>query len=156
VRFRLIALAVTLGGFLVINYLGNERGQALILDPAGAWERVDGSGTMGSLVLATEAQTQIRQALVGARTMLDSLDSMGIRTGNSDDLREKNRAGLEKFEQLRMSYLVSQILWRQTLANLIWGVFSAAILLPVALFLDRRLAESVESIADPAATDTHV
>lgn len=152
-RFRLIGLAVTLAGFLVINYFGNERGQALILDPAGSGSQSDGGGRVESLQLAAEAQAQIRQALIGTRVMLDSLETMGIRTENADELRRENRAGIEKFEQLRMSYLVSQILWRQTLANLIWALFSTAILLPVALFLDRRLAGTAES-AGSASTPT--
>ncbi|MCK4771361.1 MAG: hypothetical protein KAT18_00460 [Candidatus Latescibacteria bacterium] len=138
-RYRLIALAVTLAGFLVINYSGNEKGQALILDPTVAGEGSGAAGGVESLKLAIQAQAQIRQALIEARAMLDTLDAIGIQTENSDDLREKNRAGLERFEQLRMSYLLSQILWRQTMINLVWAVFSTAILLPIALFLDRRL-----------------
>jgi hypothetical protein len=95
-------------------------------------------GEIESLQLAIEAHSQIRQALVGARAMLDTLDAMGVRTISSEELRQWNRTGLEKFEQLRMSYLVSQILWRQTMANLLWAVLTTAILLPIALMLDRQ------------------
>jgi len=149
-RYRLIALAVTLVGFLVVNYYGNELGQARILEP------IDAAGLTGGAVagensrLETEAHALIRQVLIGTRAMLDTLETMGVRTENSTDLREKNRAGLERFEQLRMSYLLSQILWRQTLINLIWGVVSIAILLPVALHLDHRSIDREASAEKPA------
>ena len=151
-RYSLIALAVTLAGFLAINYYGNELGQARILGPVDAAGLTSGAVAEDNLRLETEAHTSIRQALIGARAMLDTLDTMGIRTENTADLREKNRAGLERFEQLRMSYLLSQILWRQTLINLLWAVFGIALLLPVALVLDRRSfdlgASAAEAITD--------
>jgi hypothetical protein len=137
-RYRLIALAVTLVGFLAINYVGNEQGQALILRPSDPVVETGEPGLAGSLRAATEAQAQIRDALIETRTMLDSLESMGIRTDRAEDLRQKNRVGLERFEQLRMSGLISRILWRQTLVNMIWAVVCTTMLVPLALYLDRR------------------
>ena len=137
-RFRLITLAIMLAGFLVINYLGNERGQALILSPEVPGFSSDSAGDVENLQLATDAYAQIEQALAGTRAMLDTLDAMGVRTGSAEELRQWNRAGLKKFEQLRMAFLLSQIVWRQTIANILWAVLTTAILLPAALMLDRQ------------------
>lgn len=146
-RYRLIALAVTLTGFLAINYYGNELGQARILGPVDAAGLTGGTVAEDNSRLETEAYALIRQVLIGTRAMLDTLETMGVRTEHSADLREKNRASLERFEQLRMSYLLSQILWRQTLINLIWAVFGIAILLPGALLLDHRSTDRSASAA---------
>ena len=137
-RFRLITLAITLAGFLMINYLGNERGQALILSPEVPGFSSDSAGEADSLQLATEAYAHIGQALAGTRAILDTLDAMGVRTGSAEELRKWNRAGLMKFEQLRMAFLLSQIVWRQTIANLLWAVLTTVILLPAALMLDHQ------------------
>ncbi len=137
-RFRLITLAITLAGFLVINYLGNERGQALLLSPEVPGFSSDSAGDVENLQLATDAYAQIGQALAGTRAMLDTLDAMGVRTGSAEELRQWNRAGLKKFEQLRMTFLLSQIVWHQTIANILWAVLTTAILLPAAIMLDRQ------------------
>jgi len=154
-RFRLITLAITLAGFLVINYLGNERGQALILSPEVPGFTSDSADEMKSLQQATEAYAQIGQALAGTRAMLDTLEAMGVRTSSSDELRQWNRAGLEKFEQLRMAFLLSQIIWRQTIANLLWAVFTTAILFPAALLLDRQYpGRQQKSAGEPEPADS--
>jgi len=149
-RFRLITLAITLAGFLVINYLGNERGQALILSLEVPGFSSDSTGEVESLQLATEAYAQIEQALAGTRAILDTLDAMGVRTGSAEELRRLNRAGMKKFEQLRMAFLLSQIVWRQTIANILWAVLTTAILLPSALMLDRRYPDRYKKPAGEA------
>lgn len=132
-RFRLAALAIALVGFLAINYSGNEYGQRLILDQIDTPEEV-GRGLSAE---DTRLESEL-DMLSQMRTMIDTLDALGIRTNDAIELRERYRASVDHLERLRISYFMSQTIWRQTVMNMIWGILIVIFLLPLALVLDRR------------------
>lgn len=132
-RFRLAALAIALVGFLAINYSGNEYGQRLILDQIDTPEEV-GRGLSAE---DTRLESEI-DILSRMRTMIDTFDALGIRTNEAIELRERYRTSVDHLERLRVSYFMSQTIWRQTVMNMIWGILVVIFLLPLALVLDRR------------------
>ncbi|GEM_PF-1654964 len=132
-RFRLISTAVILAGFLAINILFNDQGQNRILGELDTPARVGSGETTHDPRLAGEIETLGRM-----RAMLDTLDALGVQVESAVNLRNEYRAHIDHLERLRISYFLSQVLWRQTLANLIWGVVAALGLLPLGSVLDRR------------------
>ncbi len=132
-RFRLVATALTLAGFLVINIIFNNSGQVRILGELDTPQEIGIGVSRHDSRLTGEIAT-----LGGMRALLDTLDALGVQVESAVNLRNEYRAYIDHLERLRISYFLSQILWRQTLANLIWGVLAALLLLPVGGVLDRR------------------
>ncbi len=132
-RFRLVGLAVALIGFLVINYLGNQYGQSLIL------QQIDSPAEAGQGMTADDARLVGEiETLKRMRVMIDTLDALGVETVDNIELRQEYRASVDHLERLRMSYFLSQAIWRQTIRNMIWGIVVVIFLLPLALLLDQR------------------
>lgn len=132
-RFKLAALAVTLAGFIAINQVINVDGQGRISG------RLDEPGSVGEGL--SEQDARLEQQLDAIKQMwvlVDSLDALGVSTGIAADMRRTYRSYIDQLEGLRISYFLSQTLWRQTLMNLLWAIFSTVVLLPIALFLDER------------------
>ena len=132
-RFRLAALAVALLGFLAINYTSNEYGQKLIMN------QVDNPDTVGQGLSVEDTRLEGElQLLTSMRAMIDTLDALGIQTTDAAELRREYRASVDHLQRLRISYFMSQTIWRQTVINLIWGSLAVIFLLPLALVLDQR------------------
>jgi hypothetical protein len=132
-RFRLVATALVLAGFLAINLFYNDRGQSRILEDLDTPSEVGAGETGHDPRLAGEIET-----MGSLRVLLDTLDALGVQVESAVNLRNEYRANIDHLERLRISYFLSQVLWRQTLANLIWGVVAALLLLPLGGLLDRR------------------
>jgi len=132
-RFRLITLTIALIGFLVINHLGNQYGQRLILRQIDAPEEAGQGLTVDDIRLESEIEMLTRM-----RTMIDTLDALGVETVDAVELRREYRASVDHLVRIRISYFLSQALWRQTIRNMIWGIIVVIFLLPLALILDQR------------------
>jgi hypothetical protein len=150
-RFRLIALALALIGFLVINHFGNQYGQNLILP------RIDTPESVGQGMTAEDARLESEiDVLAKTRAMIDTLDALGVETVDAAELRREYRASVDHLSRLRMSYFLSQAIWRQTMGNMIWGVVVVIFLLPIAQVLDHRFpvgrlrTDEESETADPA------
>ena len=132
-RFRLAALAIALVGFLAINYSGNEYGQRLILD------QIDTPEEVGRELSAEDRRLEGEIELLSSmRAMIDTFDALGVQTIDAVEFRRKYRATVDHLERLRVSYFMSQTIWRQTVMNMLWGILVVIFLLPLALVLDRR------------------
>jgi len=143
-RFRLISVAVVLAGFLAINIFFNDRGQGRILGELDTPQEVGAGSSTHDPRLSGEIETLGR-----LRVMLDTLDALGVQVESAVNLRNEYRAHIDHLERLRISYFLSQVLWRQTLANLIWGVLAALALLPLGVLLDQRS----QARPDPPGSD---
>ncbi len=154
-RFRLAALAVALLGFLVINYASNEYGQKLVLNQIDTPEEV-GQG-LSAEDMRLEGEIEMLSSM---RAMIDTFDALGVQTIDAVEFRRKYRATMDHLERLRISYFMSQTIWRQTVMNLIWGIVVVIFLLPLALVLDQRYpvgrirADEEIMIADSGTSDT--
>lgn len=132
-RYRLLSLAVMLAGFLAINYFFNETGQKLIMG------QIDTPETAGIGLSIDDARLEAElKTLNQMKALVDTLEAHGINTESARNLRNANRAQIENIERLRISYFLSQSLWRQTVVNIIWAILATVILLPVGLVLDLR------------------
>lgn len=132
-RFKLAALALTLAGFIAINQVINVDGQGRISG------RLDEPGSVGEGLSEQDSRLESElDAIKQIWALVDSLDALGVNTDIAADLRRTNRSLVDQLERLRISYFLSQTLWRQTLMNLLWAIFSTVVLLPIALFLDER------------------
>jgi len=139
-HYRLIAIAVILAGFLAINYFTNEMGQREITDWTYTAE--------GPAQSASVAGTQMSEDLRALRAFEDTLSALELRTQTSIALRDLYRSQLERTQQLETSYLMRKTLWRQTLLNLLWGLFAAVFLIPLAVILDQRGERVSEESSD--------
>ncbi len=154
-RFRLAALAVALLGFLAINYTSNEYGQKLVLNQIDTPEEV-GQG-LSAEDMRLEGEIEMLSSM---RAMIDTFDALGVQTIDAVEFRRKYRATMDHLERLRISYFMSQTIWRQTVMNLIWGIVVVIFLLPLALVLDQRYpvgrirADEEIMIADSGTSDT--
>lgn len=136
-QYRLIAIALILAGFLAINYFTNEQGQQEITEWTGAQQ------APGQAVSATEAQ--LSEDLKALRAFEDTLSTLDVRAETSLALKDLYRSQIEKTQQFRTSEFLRQSLWRQTLYNLLWGLFSAIFLLPLAMVLDQRVERALSA-----------
>ena len=154
-RFRLAALAVALLGFLAINYTSNEYGQKLVLNQIDTPEEV-GQG-LSAEDIRLEGEIEMLSSM---RAMIETFDALGVQTIDAVEFRRKYRATMDHLERLRISYFMSQTIWRQTVMNLIWGIVVVIFLLPLALVLDQRYpvgrirADEEIMIADSGTSDT--
>jgi len=155
-RFRLAALAVALFGFLAINYTSNEYGQKLVLNQIDTPEEV-GQG-LSAEDMRLEGEIEMLSSM---RAMIDTFDALGVQTIDAVEFRRKYRATMDHLERLRISYFMSQTIWRQTVMNLIWGIVVVIFLLPLALVLNQRYpvgrirADEEIMIADSGTSDTY-
>ena len=147
-RFRLISTAITLAGFLAIDIFFNDRGQIRILGELDTPQEIGVGESPHDSRLAGEIEVLGRM-----RAMLDTLDALGVQVESAVNLRNEYRAHIDHLERLRISYFLSQVLWRQTLANLIWGVIAALLLLPAGGVLDRRYQLRPAPSAPPEVDD---
>jgi len=132
-RFRMVTLTIALIGFLVINHLGNQNGQRLIL------RQIDTPEEVGQGLSAEDSRLESEyEVLTRMRVLIDTLDALGVETVDAVELRRDYRATMDHVERLRMSYFLSQALWRQTIRNMIWGIIVVIFLLPLAVMLDQR------------------
>jgi hypothetical protein len=147
-QYRLTALALMLAGFLAINYFMNEWGQEMISqrrhlqDPAGQMEQ----GTVDA------GPDYLR----GIRAFEDTLNAINVSTGVAVAFRDLSRTWLAENERLLTADFLRQALWRQTLFNLLWGLFSAVFLLPFAIALDRRREQAAPAVAQPEESEPAV
>lgn len=132
-RYRWIALGIILAGFVGITYVHTEVSQRQIIgEVAGEVEQMEPtSDTYAWLDQELESLRRIR-------ALLDTMDAVGFRTEIGETLRKENRSSLEQMERMKLLTFLQDTMWRQALYNIIWGVFGAAVLLPVASWLDRR------------------
>ena len=145
-RYRWMALGIILAGFLAITWFHNEASQSLLITQVADPEQElpASSATYGWL------DTELRE-LRRMRALLDTMEAVGLRTELGAQFRAQNRASIEQMERLKMLTFLQDALWRQTLYNLIWAVFAAVGLLPVASLLDER-HRSRRSAGAPAIT----
>jgi hypothetical protein len=125
-----MAIAVILAGFLAINYFTNEMGQREITD----WSYAEEGVSQGT----SAAQALMSEDLRALRAFEDTLSSLDLRAQTSIALRDLYRSQLERTQQLETSDLMRKTLWQQTLLNLLWGLFGAVFLIPLAMILDQR------------------
>jgi len=132
-RYRWIALGIILAGFVGITYVHTEVSQRQIIgEVAGEVEQIEPtSDTYAWLDQELESLRRIR-------ALLDTMDAVGFRTEIGETLRRENRSSLEQMERMKLLTFLQDTMWRQALYNIMWGVFGAAVLLPVASWLDRR------------------
>ena len=132
-RFRMATLAVALIGFLAINYAGNQYGQRLIL------EQINTPGEVGQGLSVEDTRLESElEVLSRMNAMIGTVDALGYGTAAAAEIRRDYRASVDHLERIRISYFLSQTIWRQTLWNLIWGVVVVLFFLPLALLLDQR------------------
>ncbi|MFO7769407.1 MAG: hypothetical protein R6W82_10700 [bacterium] len=132
-RYRWIALGIILSGFVCITYVHTEISQQQIVG-----EVAGGAEEMGPTSDTYAWLDQELESLRRIRALLDTMDAVGFRTEIGETLRRENRSSLEQMERMKLLTFLQDSMWRQALYNIIWGVFGAAILLPLAAWLDTR------------------
>ena len=139
-QYRLTVVAVILIGFMVTNYFTNERAQQQVTSWTNSMYKLDQQ--------ATAADTDMLEELRAFKAFEDSLNALDVRAATSIALRNLYRTQFESTQQLRTAEFLRAALWRQTLLNLLWGLFSAVFLLPLAAVLDGRAERRVRETAD--------
>jgi len=129
-QYRLTVVAVILIGFMVINYLTNERSQRQVTTWTASMYNLDRQ--------TTGPDSDVLGDLRALKAFEDSLIALNVRAATSVALRDLYRTQFESTQELRTSEFLRRALWRQTILNLLWGLVSAVFLLPVAAVLDQR------------------